>query len=135
MLNLPPFLHQLWKYAAVGLLAMSMELLLLNFLIYRDGIYYLYASIMVSGLSLTISFILRKLWVFEQAGKKRLTFQIILYVATLLGVVALNTSLVSLLVENFSFLPVPAQFCASLFSGFLGFLINRSITFGQRSKA
>lgn len=126
-----PFLQQLVMYAAVGALALSVELSLLSLLISVFHIYYLVASAMVSVVSLTISFLLRKFWVFKNQEQKGLFRQIVLYIGTLTGVVALNTLIVSQLVENLTLLPVLAQFLASLFSGFFGFLVNRTITFGK----
>lgn len=129
-----PFLKQLAMYAAVGALAMAIELSLLSLLISVFHIYYLAASAMVSIVSLTSSFLLRKFWVFKDQEQKNLARQIALYIGTLVGVVSLNTFLVSRLVEVIGLLPVVAQFSASIFSGFLGFLVNRNITFGQNKK-
>lgn len=122
-------IEQIIKYAAVGALASAFELSCLYVLTSRLHLWYLYGSIIVSCLSFTMSFLLRKFWVFKAKGRDTIFRQISFYLLTLLGILMLNTLIISLLVEKVHVPYLAGQFLASLFSGSLGFIINRTVTF------
>lgn len=116
-------------YALVGGLASSIELTTLYILTSKEQVWYVYASMVASAISFSISFTLRKIWVFKNKQKNDLVRQIVFYLLTMIGIIFLNTSLVIFLVERLKIFYILAQFSAGLFSGLLGFVVNRSVTF------
>lgn len=122
-------LTELIKYAAVGALASAFELSCLYLLTSRLHLWYLYGSIIVSCLSFVMSFLLRKFWVFNVKERETIVRQISFYLLTLLSILILNIFTISFLVEKIRLPYLLGQFIASLLSGSLGFIINRTITF------
>jgi putative flippase GtrA len=120
------------KYILTGALAISIELSLLYLLRTKTDIWYLYASALTSLVSFSISFTLRKLWVFKSFGRHNLLRQFFLYILTLLVVVGITTMLVSLFILKIHLNYLLAQFLAGLLAGIFGFIVNRSITFKEQ---
>lgn len=129
MKELVPIGKQLIMYGLVGALSSGIELSIMKVLISYFNFWYLYASIVVSAISLIISFSLRKIWVFKNRKKDELLQQLLLYILTLCSLVAINSAIVAYLVENSYFSPILSQFLAGLVSGLFGFIVNRTITF------
>ena len=119
------------KYILTGALAVSIELSLLYVLRTKTNLWYLHASALTSLVSFSISFTLRKLWVFKSYGRHNLLRQLSLYIVTLLMVVGITTMLVSIFVLKVYLNYLLAQFLAGLCAGIFGFIINRSITFKE----
>ena len=117
------------KYALSGGIAACAELSLLHLLTSRTSLWYVYASVLSSILGFTISFTLRKLWVFRDTHTRGLSRQLGIYALALALVIVLNTSLMSFLVVQHHLPYVLAQFCAGLVTGLVGFIINNRYTF------
>ena len=120
------------KYVITGAVAAIVELYILYLLTTKNVIWYLYASVIASLISFCISFVLRKLWVFQNYSKRNLQEQILFYTATLISVVGISMTLVFFQVEILDIAYLPAQFYAGVVSGLFGFVINSSITFKEK---
>ena len=124
-------LYLFFKYALAGGVAVAFELEIMHILTTKTPIWYIYASIISSLVSLSISFTLRKIWVFQDRSFKGLGRQVSLYLIAVAVVIGLNTILVSFWVEHFHFPYLEAQFFSGLVTGIAGFVINRYVTFRQ----
>ncbi len=120
------------KYVSTGAVAAVVELFILYLLTTKTTIWYLYASVIASLISFCISFVLRKLWVFQNYSKNNLQEQVIFYTATLISVVGISMTLVFFQVEILDVAYLPAQFYAGVVAGLFGFVINSSITFKEK---
>ncbi len=106
MRQLVPIGKQLIMYGLVGALSTGVELSVMKVLISYFNLWYLYASVAVSGLSLVISFSLRKIWVFKNREKDALLHQLLLYILTLCSLIFINSVIVAYLVESGYFRPI-----------------------------
>jgi putative flippase GtrA len=122
-------LEKFLKYALVGGLAGLAELALLHYLDTRTALWYVYSSVLASVLGFSISFVIRKVWVFRDPELKDLGRQLSIYAAALVLVIIINTSIVSFCVEHFHWPLLLAQLAASTFTGKIGYIINSRYTF------
>ena len=121
--------HQVLKYVISGGAATATNLAVLYCLGEFFALYYLTASVLAFIVSIAVSFILQKFWVFEDATTHRVHVQFALYLGVVLGNLALNTALVFLLVEKAHLWYLFAQFLSGLVVAVTGFFAYRHFVF------
>ncbi|MFH1413046.1 MAG: GtrA family protein [bacterium] len=128
-------LFKIWvKYASSGLIPSGIELILLYSLVEFFGLWYLFASAITFSFSFTISFVLRKFWVFKDYSKERMKKQAFLYALVFVFNITANILIMHSLVERFNLQYILAQIISGTFLGIIGFVVNRLVIFKKKEE-
>ncbi len=117
----------LLKYLIAGACATFTNLLVLFLLTGIFRIYYLFSSIIAFLIAFLVSFFLQKFWTFQNKDKKKIKKQAFLYLLVLGINLILNTLMMYIFVELFSFNYLLAQIIISLILALLSFFLYRII--------
>jgi dolichol-phosphate mannosyltransferase len=87
------------RYLLAGGTATATNLTILFILTHWFGIWYLYSSIIATSMATVVSFVLQKLWTFQNFETHTVHVQFPLHVTLALSNIALNTACLYMLVE------------------------------------
>ena len=120
-------IFRILRFGISGIAATTTDIAVLYVLIYMLNIWYLAASVFAFIIGFFVSFSLQKFWTFRDHGTEKIGAQATLYLAIVLVNLAINTSIVFLLVEYAGFSPIPAQLVASAIIACESFFLYRIV--------
>lgn len=116
-------------YSFIGAMSNSIEIGLLFLFVEVFKIYYLGASTIVFILGSMITFVGRKFFVFKDKNLKNIPRQFAKYIFIFLIGVTLNFFIMKVFVEILKIYYALAYLVSILFTGIIGFLWNKKVTF------
>lgn len=117
------------RFIVSGSLATSANLGALFILTHFFDIWYLYSSIAATSLALVISFILQKVWTFENAMIEGVSFQVFLFLIVILTGLGINSVVVYTLVEYAGLHYLAAQVLSGLCIAVMNFFAYKHLVF------
>lgn len=127
-------IRQLFRFGVVGVLNTLINLLVLYILTEFFGVYYLVSAIFAFIVAVTNSFILNKIWTFEEKIKHKVYSRYFKFIIISLIALIFNLALLYLLVEYFKIWYMLAQLIGVVLNLIINFLGNKLWTFKNESK-
>ena len=122
----------LWQVVRYGLSGITGGLVQVAFLyVFVDwlALWYIYGVVLAFSISLIITFILQKLWTFQDYSVDSIRRQSSFYILVALSALVLNIVSMYMLVDIFHLWHIGAQVAVVLLVGTYTFLMNRMFTF------
>ncbi|RMF86278.1 MAG: GtrA family protein [Nitrospirae bacterium] len=126
-------MRRLLRFLAAGATAAATQTLLLYLLTEVAGLWYLWASSVAFGAGVVVSFLLQKLWTFEDRDLRRLPAQAAAYVALAVVNLGVNDGLMLLLVDRLGVHYLVAQVAAAAAVAAETFTVYRLWLFRRRA--
>ncbi|OGG49760.1 hypothetical protein A3C18_01590 [Candidatus Kaiserbacteria bacterium RIFCSPHIGHO2_02_FULL_54_11b] len=123
---------RLLRYLISGGTAAATNLTAFFLLVHFGHVYYLYASVIAFIMSIAVSFTMQKFWTFRDTPLYDVHTQFARYLIVILANLALNTTLVYLLVEKAGVWYLAAQFVATVVIAVTGYFAYRHFVFRDR---
>ncbi len=122
------------RYIIAGVLATGADLVLLYIFTDWFGLWYMFSATVAFAIALSISFVLQKYWTFKDKATDRIHHQIILYVATGLFSIGLNSILLYSLVEFLHIHYILSQIVGNVVVAIVNFIIYQWLIFRLHTK-
>jgi putative flippase GtrA len=117
------------RYAVSGFSGVVANLIVFTLLVEWLAVWYISAALIGFVAAYLVTFSLHKWWTFDATTPDRTAFQSVLYLASALGTLVINTALLYVFVELFAITPVVAQFISLGISAVLSFVFTSQVTF------
>ena len=117
------------RYGVSGFAGIIANLIVFTLAVEWLGVWYIVAALIGFVAAYIVTFSMHKWWTFDKTAKKRTFFQSLLYLASALGTLVINTALLYLFVEWVGLVPVAGQFIALGISAVLSFIFTSQVTF------
>lgn len=128
-------LMRIARFTISGSLATSANLATVYALTHYFKIWYLYSSIAAFGTSFLISFVLQKIWTFQDTSKEAIHVQAALFLTIILAGLGINTVLVYSLVEFAGLHYILAQLASGLLIAVINFFSYKNIVFRKTTRS
>lgn len=120
------------RFVVSGGIATSVNLASLFVLTQYIGVWYLYSSIIAFGIAFGVSFVLQKIWTFQDRSSKHIQLQAVLFLIIILAGLMLNTAMLYVLVEFLKVHYIAGQLVSGVFIAVCNFFGYKHIVFTKR---